>query len=520
MKKKILLITVLFLSFLVNIDEVSAKKDTEDVSCTWELPYSGIYDNDTKIYTGPSKDTVIPATIEVNSKQNNWKYASWNGMTKKFSDKNLAKTISKEKKCPDYIKIKIKLNDNVSEAKADKLLRDKATVAGLSIPSVYQADYQFTTTGGNIYSTLSGDDCVTLYMPLKSQNGSVKKTPIKTYQDKVLGIWKKHINNDNTKLSNACGGDGDKYLNKDNYSDVNFATYVMGGYSSTEQKAANDLGISEECWNLRQASFESRKAAMKYINSLSSEFKGYSNKNDLLEVETYASLPINGGEVTQKNIEDEKAKLEEAEKAKEKQEELQKNSCLALCQTTITTSSTPVEECKKGLGYKKCYDALKKCKEKSNLDVKNDKINDDVNTCMKDEMGEEDFEKLQSRYATLMNNLDTHALRKAKVPSLNVKYRKNYKVECSDISYLHQFWVAIEIIAPILVIAFGSLDFAKSVIAGDEKKIKDSRTNFVKRLVAAILLILTFAIVSVLVNLTNNDDVKDTSLIKCIVDGE
>ena len=59
--------------------------------------------------------------------------------------------------------------------------------------------------------------------------------------------------------------------------------------------------------------------------------------------------------------------------------------------------------------------------------------------------------------------------------------------------------------APFILIIFGSLDFFKIIAANDPKEIKKSRTNFIKRLAAFILLLLTPAIVHFLFSLTPYD---------------
>ncbi len=45
-----------------------------------------------------------------------------------------------------------------------------------------------------------------------------------------------------------------------------------------------------------------------------------------------------------------------------------------------------------------------------------------------------------------------------------------------------------KLLAPILVIFFGSMDFAKAVVASDDKEMKKATSNFMKRLIAAVLL--------------------------------
>lgn len=48
----------------------------------------------------------------------------------------------------------------------------------------------------------------------------------------------------------------------------------------------------------------------------------------------------------------------------------------------------------------------------------------------------------------------------------------------------------IQIAAPLALIIFGSLDFFKAIIAGDEKEMKMKRKPFIGRLVAAVIILL------------------------------
>ena len=54
----------------------------------------------------------------------------------------------------------------------------------------------------------------------------------------------------------------------------------------------------------------------------------------------------------------------------------------------------------------------------------------------------------------------------------------------------------IAIAAPFALIIFGSLDFFKAIIAGDEKEMKAKRKPFIGRLVAAIIILLMPTIVN------------------------
>ena len=59
----------------------------------------------------------------------------------------------------------------------------------------------------------------------------------------------------------------------------------------------------------------------------------------------------------------------------------------------------------------------------------------------------------------------------------------------------------IQVVVPILLIIWGMIDFAKSVIGGDEDKIKAGQKVFIKRLIAAVLVFLVVTIAKLLVGL-------------------
>lgn len=59
----------------------------------------------------------------------------------------------------------------------------------------------------------------------------------------------------------------------------------------------------------------------------------------------------------------------------------------------------------------------------------------------------------------------------------------------------------IKIVVPILLIIWGMLDFAKSVVAKKEEDIKKYQKAFISRLISAVLVFLVITIVQLLVNL-------------------
>lgn len=113
---------------------------------------------------------------------------------------------------------------------------------------------------------------------------------------------------------------------------------------------------------------------------------------------------------------------------------------------------------------------------------------------------------------------ELYKVKRAGTKGLKLSFN-NAKLQCSDVISLHKYWVLLEIIAPILVVLFGSIDYLTSIIASDEDKIMKARKKFPNRLIAAVLLILASVIINVVVNISTNESVNDDSLMKCIING-
>lgn len=74
---------------------------------------------------------------------------------------------------------------------------------------------------------------------------------------------------------------------------------------------------------------------------------------------------------------------------------------------------------------------------------------------------------------------------------------------------VHTIITVIKIAVPILLIIFGMIDFAKSVIAKNEDDVKKYRKNFTSRLISAIVVFLLIYIVQLAINLVSS--VEDTT---------
>lgn len=66
----------------------------------------------------------------------------------------------------------------------------------------------------------------------------------------------------------------------------------------------------------------------------------------------------------------------------------------------------------------------------------------------------------------------------------------------------------LQILVPIALILWGTIDIGKAVIAGDEKKMKEAQKPFVKRLIAAVIVFLVPFIVSIVMGYVGSDEWK------------
>lgn len=67
----------------------------------------------------------------------------------------------------------------------------------------------------------------------------------------------------------------------------------------------------------------------------------------------------------------------------------------------------------------------------------------------------------------------------------------------------------IQIVVPILLILWGSIDLIKSVIAGKEEDIKNNQKTLLKRVISAVIVFLIPFLVSIVLGLIGSDDWKD-----------
>ena len=86
-------------------------------------------------------------------------------------------------------------------------------------------------------------------------------------------------------------------------------------------------------------------------------------------------------------------------------------------------------------------------------------------------------------------------------------------------NFIHTIIVIIKIATTVLLVIFGMLDLAKSVIASKEDEIKKGQQVFIKRCIAAVIVFFVFSIVQLLTGLIANEDSEIWSCASAIMNG-
>lgn len=229
---------------------------------------------------------------------------------------------------------------------------------------------------------------------------------------------------------------------------------------------------------------------------------------------------------------------------------LEKDPCSPYCNGDITEESEYIcsgsafNACANGSAkYKSCSTAYKKCSEESkkncqNLGIGSSEalktcVTNKTNDCVKNELGNDQYSELKTKQVEAGKVLEKRKqnaqnkvimnIHNISLPSTNIDYEYKYKVKCEDFEALHTIYLILEIAAPTAVIVFGSLDYAKAVMASDIEKMEKSKKKFPKRLLLLVLFVLVPILIQIMLKLfskTNDSIDVNTSLMKCIILGK
>lgn len=213
-------------------------------------------------------------------------------------------------------------------------------------------------------------------------------------------------------------------------------------------------------------------------------------------------------------------------------ENLSKDICSALCYNQnpaykSTASSNSYIQCMNSEGVRTCKNAEKECKKKC-ANVLGTSNTDCFNTCMKEKLGDDAYKTLTENTEHMREDNDNkrdnaleglkEALSRIDAPEFTgIKFDQNYVPDCKDYEVFHNIYNILRVIAPILVILFGTLDYAKAVIASDVEKMEKSKKQFPKRLILLVLFIMVPFIISFLIN---SFSFTNTTIASCVVNGK
>ncbi len=351
-------------------------------------------------------------------------------------------------------------------------------------------------------------------------------------------IWSKAIDNMYSRLKTSCSG----YTNKSSkhgdrvYLDLIDAdvfpnlmsTNNVEGYDSTKYPTIPN----ETCFNtiyeakFMQASFIDWFKLVDWLSLTKAD--NASNFDQFFKYYEFAHLQSNGGDYVSK-IREILTAREEGNKSYDNYNYWATSSkrCEALCEDLKNQNSYSYDQCLIGSTVNVCKSYEEECQDKC-VGVTGDngacvevcfkeKLDNSYGTGTYDKM-KENYNKIQTENKeniteSLEEMKDT--LSKIDVPTLDGVKFEPYKAKCEDVVIFHTIYKIMTIMAPILVIVFGSLDYAKAVMASDEKKMEESKKKFPKRLLLLVLFVAIPTIISIILSFSNGE----TTLMHCVING-
>ena len=80
---------------------------------------------------------------------------------------------------------------------------------------------------------------------------------------------------------------------------------------------------------------------------------------------------------------------------------------------------------------------------------------------------------------------------------------------------VHTIIVVIQIVVPVLLVVFGSIDFLKAIVAQKDDEIKKGQQTFIKRLIQGVIVFFIIAIVRLIISFVAGDDDEKANIINC-----
>lgn len=499
--KFLTILSIIFISFFINQNKVGAK----EISCTWHLRPSYLdfsYENG-KTKVNRTMPTGLGREIYILTYNN--KRAGANFVLKrkslvtdatlnsyKFSSGNFNQMIENNEECPNYVKvynagglygIEAKFSDENEFINYMKSQYISSMSSGVNLYD-YIDDKSMVFTGvGSTY-------------PTKHYNEMIKNRGATEEQMKKLQID-----------INKSG------MDKLYYESTKNAWYM---YAEQQIKNVDYKEYENKCHEVKP-----NEIKICFIDEMTAFKSWFDNVSRWIFEEDYDRFKryyrfANTRTLTQEEI-DNNLSVFDADTGltenKNEKDSLNKDSCSAMC----PRDETSLTNCQKGSDYQKCKSAMEYCKNVGSSSA--------YEVCLKEKMGESLYNNYKNSYNSRLNELNTEeeeyrqtikdALSKISAPDLDIEFNP-YEVTCDDVAIFHTFYVILEIMAPILVILFGTIDYAKAVMASDVEKMQKAKKNFPKRLGLLLLFVFVPLLVSFLIGEFSS---TNSSLMYCIING-
>ena len=347
------------------------------------------------------------------------------------------------------------------------------------------------------------------------QGSKVISEPSINAMNSVVSDYNSYLKKYESEIKTNCNvSDITKLVNANHYgkSTTDFLTYVSKDYNSmpSTDKSSKDTNISEKCWNSRYKYVATVNNALNYKNFVSalpivsqnlskvSSISTLDNYTDKVQA-SYSTF------IDQANLKNKETTYNSHSK----------DFCSLYCQLSVCKSgnSSCIIACSSANNA--CKQAVSKCANIPDSSAQR--------ACFKQNLSDYD------NYATARNNVlkqeadEIEELKEkieseiARVRELSLQYI-SYRLTCEDVQMLHTVWMIMWIVAPSLVVVFGTVDYFRAVIAGDQEKMQKVRKRFPKRVVALIVLILVPSIITIIVNFGTRN-VSDSNLMYCVING-
>ena len=89
---------------------------------------------------------------------------------------------------------------------------------------------------------------------------------------------------------------------------------------------------------------------------------------------------------------------------------------------------------------------------------------------------------------------------------LNSEHTSSFTVVAKIPDTVHVVILVIQIVVPVLLVIFGSIDFIKALTSAKEDEIKKGRQVFISRLIAGVIVFFIVAIVKLVISLAAGDE--------------